>query len=162
MAHESEVPRSRYRKDVGDIEKESSAEAQSGRSLQDRSSSIATSAPPVRQTTSTTPEDDDPHEYPEGGLEAWLVVLGSWSGMAASFGLVNSVGTLQAYLSTHQLAAYDPSSVGWIFSIYLAIAFFCGIQIGPIFDAKGPRALIAAGSMLLVGGTFALAESRGE
>lgn len=27
--------------------------------------------------------------YPEGGLQAWLVVLGSFSGMLAAFGLMN-------------------------------------------------------------------------
>jgi hypothetical protein len=28
--------------------------------------------------------------YPEGGLEAWLVVLGSFTGTVASFGFMNS------------------------------------------------------------------------
>ncbi|KAL9598394.1 MAG: hypothetical protein Q9179_003922 [Wetmoreana sp. 5 TL-2023] len=44
--------------------------------------------------------------YPEGGRRAWLVVLGSFSGMVASFGLLNTIGTFQAYLSTHQLAHF--------------------------------------------------------
>ncbi|GAW22118.1 hypothetical protein ANO14919_116530 [Xylariales sp. No.14919] len=30
--------------------------------------------------------------YPEGGLRAWLVVLGAWSGLAASLGVYNSTG----------------------------------------------------------------------
>ncbi len=97
--------------------------------------------------------------YPEGGLAAWLVVFGSFSGMTAGFGLMNTVGTYQAYLSTHQLATSSPSLVGWIFSIYIFLAFFCGVQIGPVFDAKGPRWLVFAGSVCLVGGTFAFAES---
>ena len=99
------------------------------------------------------------HSYPEGGIQAWLVVFGSFTGMTAGFGLMNTVGTFQAYLSTHQLADYSPSLVGWIFSIYIFLAFFCGVQIGPIFDAKGPRWLVLAGSVSLVGGTFAFAES---
>ena len=98
-------------------------------------------------------------EYPEGGLAAWLVVFGSFSGMTAGFGLMNTVGTYQAYLSTHQLSTSSPSLVGWIFSIYIFLAFFCGVQIGPVFDAKGPRWLVFAGSVCLVGGTFAFAES---
>lgn len=97
--------------------------------------------------------------YPEGGLAAWLVVFGSFIGMTAGFGLMNTVGTFQAYLSTHQLADSSPSLVGWIFSLYIFLAFFCGVQIGPIFDAKGPRWLVFAGSVCLVGGTFAFAES---
>lgn len=62
--------------------------------------------------------------------------------------LMNSIGTFQAYLSTNQLAGMSESSIGWIFGIYAFLAFFCGIQIGPVFDAKGPRWLILAGSAL--------------
>ncbi|KAL8727467.1 MAG: hypothetical protein Q9181_005707 [Wetmoreana brouardii] len=97
--------------------------------------------------------------YPEGGLRAWLVVLGSFSGMVASFGLMNTVGTFQAYLSTHQLAHESPSAVGWILSIYIFLAFGCGLQIGPIFDAKGPRWLVFGGTVCLVVGMIGISES---
>ena len=97
--------------------------------------------------------------YPEGGLRAWLVVFGSFSGMFACFGLMNTVGTIEAYVSTHQLADYDPSAVGWLFSTYIFFSFFCGLQVGPIFDAKGPRLLIFLGSVFIVAGTLGLANS---
>ncbi|CAL8584491.1 hypothetical protein XPA_010084 [Xanthoria parietina] len=97
--------------------------------------------------------------YPEGGLRAWLVVLGSFSGMLASFGLMNIVGTFQAYLTTHQLANESPSTVGWIFSIYVFLAFGCGLQIGPIFDRKGSRWLVLAGTVCLVVGMIGVSES---
>ena len=103
----------------------------------------------------------DDNTYPEGGLAAWLVVFGSFSGMVASFGVLNTVGTFQAYLSTHQLAKHSPSSIGWIFSIYAFLTFFCGVQIGPVFDAKGPRWLVAAGSLFLFAGMMGVAESTG-
>ena len=35
-------------------------------------------------------ENDDKF-YPEGGLRAWLVVFGSFCGMTASFGIMNTV-----------------------------------------------------------------------
>ena len=95
--------------------------------------------------------------YPEGGLRAWLVVFGSFSGMTASFGVLNMSGTFQAYLSTHQLANESPSNIGWIFSLYAFLTFFCGVQIGPVFDAKGPRWLVAAGSVFLFAGMMGLA-----
>ncbi len=101
----------------------------------------------------------DDHTYPEGGVAAWLVVFGSFSGMVASFGILNSVGTFQAYLSTHQLAQHSPSSIGWIFSLFAFLTFFCGVQIGPVFDAKGPRWLVAAGSIFLFAGLMGVAES---
>ena len=108
----------------------------------------------------TTPQDQaGEHTFPEGGLRAWLVVLGSFSGMTASFGILNSAGAFQAYLSTHQLVHESPSAVGWIFSLYAFLTFFCGVQIGPIFDAYGPRWLVFAGTVCLVGGMMGVAES---
>ena len=109
-----------------------------------------------------TQSQDQVDKYPEGGLRAWLVVLGSFSGMTASFGIANSVGTFQAYLSSHQLAHDSPSSVGWIFSLYAFLTFFCGVQVGPIFDAYGPRWLVFAGTVCLVGGMMGVAESTSE
>ncbi|MCJ1404250.1 hypothetical protein MMC11_007475 [Xylographa trunciseda] len=103
--------------------------------------------------------DTDEVTYPEGGLRAWLVVFGAFCGMLAAFGLANAVGTYQAYLSTNQLANYDESTIGWIFSIYVFLAFFGGVQIGPVFDAKGPRWLILAGSVCLVAAVMGLAEA---
>ncbi|KAL8816534.1 MAG: hypothetical protein Q9223_004469 [Gallowayella weberi] len=97
--------------------------------------------------------------YPEGGLRAWLVVFGSFCGMLASFGLMNIVGTFQAYLSTHQLANASPSAVGWIFSIYVFLAFGCGLQIGPVFDRKGPRWLVFAGTVCIVVGVIGVGNS---
>ncbi|KAF2753139.1 MFS general substrate transporter [Pseudovirgaria hyperparasitica] len=93
---------------------------------------------------------NDEITYPEGGLRAWLVVFGSFCGMFASFGMMNTQGVFQAYLFEHQLSEYSESAIGWIFSVYTFLSFFCGIQIGPIFDAKGPRLLIFSGSVLIV------------
>ncbi|KAL8939555.1 MAG: hypothetical protein Q9216_003286 [Gyalolechia sp. 2 TL-2023] len=97
--------------------------------------------------------------YPDGGWPAWLVVLGSFSGMLASFGLMNTIGTFQAYLITHQLADVSPSAVGWIFSIYAFLSFACGLQIGPVFDAKGPRWLVFGGTVCLVLSMVGVSES---
>lgn len=94
--------------------------------------------------------------YPEGGLRAWLVVFGSFSGMLAAFGMMNTIGAFQAYLSTHQLRDYSQGTIGWIFSLYVFLAFFCGIQIGPVFDAKGPRLLVFAGTIFLLASSFLL------
>ncbi len=88
--------------------------------------------------------------YPEGGTKAWLVVLGSWCGLLASIGMTNIMGSYQNYISENQLADYDESTVGWIFSLYTFLAFFCGVYVGPIFDKYGPRWLVLAGSMCIV------------
>ena len=94
--------------------------------------------------------DADGNTYPEGGLEAWLVVFGCFLGLCGSLGLVNSIGTFQAYIEDHQLKDYSSGNVGWIFSMFAFLTFFCGVQIGPVFDAKGPRFLILAGAILII------------
>ncbi len=96
------------------------------------------------------PNPEDEQTYPEGGSRAWAVAFGSFCGMLAGFGMMNTVGTFQAYLSTHQLSNYSEGNIGWIFSLYVFLSFFCGILIGPIFDAKGPRLLVFLGSISLL------------
>lgn len=98
----------------------------------------------------TSSKDETGDKYPEGSLKGWLCVFGSFIGLLASLGLVNSLGSFQAYLETHQLQEYDPGKVGWIFSVYTFLTFFCGILIGPIFDARGPRLLVLLGSTLIL------------
>jgi MFS family permease len=94
--------------------------------------------------------------YPEGGLGAWSVVLGSFLGLIASLGMMNTVGIYHAYIAEHYLQDYSESTISWIFSVYVFLSFFCGLQIGPIFDAHGPRLLVLAGSILLCLSNFLL------
>lgn len=67
------------------------------------------------QVSPSSRSDEDDTIYPEGGLQAWLVVFGSWGGMAVAFGYVNTIGTFNAYLGQHQLRDYDASTISWIF-----------------------------------------------
>lgn len=73
------------------------------------------------------PKDND---YPEGGLQAWSVVLGAWCAMVPSMGLLNSLGILHAWTSTHQLKDYSESSTGWIFGAYGFFLYLAGAQAG--------------------------------
>lgn len=101
----------------------------------------------------------DPREegvFPEGGTAAWLSLLGCFCAWMAAFGLMNTTGTFQAYLEVHQLAVYSASDIGWIFGLYFFVAFVTGVQIGPIFDALGPRLLTAVGSVCLIACMFLL------
>ncbi len=94
--------------------------------------------------------DQDEPAFPEGGLEAWLVVAGSFCTMFSVFGLINTAGIFEMWFATHQLATYTPSQISWVFSLYLFLVFFVGIQVGPLFDQYGPRYLVAVGSVLMV------------
>ncbi|KAF3404995.1 Riboflavin transporter MCH5 [Talaromyces pinophilus] len=94
--------------------------------------------------------------FPEGGRESWLVAIGSWCSMTAALGMVNSVGVLEAFVSTNILTSSSTDSTGWIFGIYVFVSYFCGVQVGPIFDARGPRELMLVGTVFLLVGTFTL------
>lgn len=69
-------------------------------------------------------------EYPEGGLRAWMVVLGAWCAMIPSMGMLNSLAILEAWLSEHDLQGIPKSTTGWVLSTYAFFLFFCGAQIG--------------------------------
>lgn len=104
--------------------------------------------PPDNASLLLTPEDEV--TYPEGGLTAWLVVLGGWCGMFCSLGIANTLATFQAYISENQLSSYSSSQIGWIFSIWTFLTFVCGIYVGPLFDVYGPRWLVLPGSICVV------------
>ena len=89
----------------------------------------------------------NPADFPDGGFEAWTVVLGGWCCLFCSFGWINCVGIFQDYYQTHQLKSYPPSTVAWIPSLEIFMMFFGGTFMGKVFDSYGPR-------YLLLGGTF--------
>nr|POF11447.1 putative transporter mch4 [Quercus suber] len=100
--------------------------------------------------------------YPEGGVEAWLVVTGAFCALFLVFGIVSSTSVFQAYLSSHQLRDESPVKIAWIFSVNLFLTFFCGIYSGSAFDRSGPRILVAVGSLALITSMFLLGLCRGE
>ncbi|KAL4889645.1 MFS general substrate transporter [Aspergillus ambiguus] len=101
----------------------------------------------------------DRGSYPEGGFRAWMVVFGAWCAMIPSMGLLNSLGILHAWTSTHQLQGYSESSVGWIYGAYGFFLYFAGAQAGPIFDTYGPAYVILPGSVGIVAALICLSFS---
>ncbi|OQD94063.1 hypothetical protein PENSOL_c028G07857 [Penicillium solitum] len=97
--------------------------------------------------------------YPEGGRDAWLVVLGAWCGLTSSLGIYNTSGVFEVVISKVILPEASSSTLGWIFSVYAFVNWVCGVQIGPTFDAMGPRALMVAGTICTLVGIFTLSVS---
>lgn len=89
---------------------------------------------------------------PDGGLDAWLVVLGAWCGFFVTFGWMNSVGVFQEYYQQNQLSSYSSSTIAWISSTEIFMLFAGGAFCGKIFDSFGPRYLLLVGSFLHVFG----------
>ncbi|KAJ6496067.1 MFS general substrate transporter [Mycena sanguinolenta] len=72
--------------------------------------------------------------YPDGGLRAWLIVLGAFFSVFSSFGYVNSWGVFQAYYELDLLKDSTSSAIAWIGSIQTALSFGIAIWMGRLFD----------------------------
>uniref|UniRef100_L2FSF2 MFS monocarboxylate n=1 Tax=Colletotrichum fructicola (strain Nara gc5) TaxID=1213859 RepID=L2FSF2_COLFN len=130
---------------------------QNGHVTQEREQHEKSQQPPSVTTDAVLAPSE--HNYPEGGLRAWSVVLGSWFASFSALGISNTIATLHAYVGTHQLAGYSEGTIGWIFSTYMFLVFFCGIYVGPLFDKYGPKWLILAGTIGVVAAQMLLSFS---
>ncbi|ODM23145.1 hypothetical protein SI65_00734 [Aspergillus cristatus] len=106
-----------------------------------------------------TPADDATVSlaFPEGGWEAWKCLLGSSLLMFGSFGFEAAVGTIQDYISTHQLSDYSVRDVGWITAIFVFLTLFLGVQVGPLFDRYGPPLSVLGGVSSAILSTVSIA-----
>ena len=100
-----------------------------------------------------------PSPPPDGGFEAWLIVLGGWCTFFASFGWAVSIGILQSYYQEHQLEALSSSDISWILSTEIFVLQFLSPFVGHIFDSYGPRYLLLGGTVIHVFGMMMLSLS---
>ncbi|KAJ3999854.1 major facilitator superfamily domain-containing protein [Lentinula boryana] len=70
-------------------------------------------------------------DFPDGGLRAWLVVLGV---SRTLFGYVNAWGVFQTYYEETMLEGYSPSAIAWIGSAQYALVLFPALVSGRLFD----------------------------
>ena len=92
----------------------------------------------------------DFQDYAEGGIRAWLVVLGCWLALFASLGFMNALATFQAYITTTQSVRLSPGAVGGTIFGYASFSLLLGLYAGPLFDKYGPRWLLLAGTLCLL------------
>jgi hypothetical protein len=101
---------------------------------------------------STTTNPWDPNAFPDGGTEAWLVVLGAFCAMFVSFGWIGAIGVFQEHYQLNQLRNYSPSEVAWIPAVESFFMFIGGSWVGRMQDLYGPRWLLPIGTFLHVFG----------
>ncbi|KAJ5503916.1 Major facilitator superfamily domain general substrate transporter [Penicillium fimorum] len=111
-------------------------------------------AQPTEKSVAAGPAPASPAIDPplDGGVQAWLVVLGAFCGLFVSFGWINCIGVFQAYYEHHQLSELSTSTVTWITSLESFTMFFCGPVFGTLFDNYGPRWILLLGTILHVFG----------
>ncbi|KAF3763283.1 MFS general substrate transporter [Cryphonectria parasitica EP155] len=93
-----------------------------------------------------------PSDFPDGGMQAWSVVLGGFCGLFCTFGFVSCIGVFQEHYETGPLASYSSSSVSWITSTEVWAMIFFGIVFGRVFDVYGPRWMLVVGSLVYIFG----------
>ncbi|KAK0730858.1 major facilitator superfamily domain-containing protein [Lasiosphaeris hirsuta] len=91
---------------------------------------------------------------PDGGLEAWLIVLGATIVLVDTWGLINTFGVFQAYYEETLLKTSSASDISWIGSIQAALLCLVGLISGPLFDAGYFRHTLVGGLFLIIFGMF--------
>lgn len=92
------------------------------------------------------------NEIPNGGLLAWLQVVGAFFLFMNSWGITNTFGVYQTYYETALLQSQTASSISWIGSFQACLLLTIGVVTGPIYDAGYFNALLIFGSFLVVFG----------
>ncbi|CAL1704021.1 unnamed protein product [Somion occarium] len=108
------------------------------------------STPPSER--SSTPE----LTYPEGGLKAWLAVLGAWLVQFSTFGYTQSFGVFQDFYVRDFLNNKTSSDISWIGSIQVLLVLSIGFLTGYGLDRGYFYLLNTSGSVLLVFSLFML------
>ncbi|KAF8815618.1 MFS general substrate transporter [Phlegmacium glaucopus] len=101
----------------------------------------------VEPVVETSPPDPGP---PDGGLQAWLTVLGCSLVAFSTFGIVNAFGAFNDFYRANYLSNYSPTLVSMVGSIGVFVLYAFAAVTGPIFDAYGPRYMIPLSGIVAV------------
>ncbi|EME87960.1 uncharacterized protein MYCFIDRAFT_48210 [Pseudocercospora fijiensis CIRAD86] len=97
-----------------------------------------------------------PGPVPNGGVQAWLQVLGGWMLFFNTWGILNTFGVFQTYYESGALFTETSSNISWIGSIQAFMVLVVGAFVGPIYDRGHLRALLLLGSFMVVFGFMML------
>ncbi|PPR07866.1 hypothetical protein CVT24_005603 [Panaeolus cyanescens] len=87
---------------------------------------------PLHQDNESQPVG--PGDFPEGGLRAWLTVLGGTIVTFCTFGVVQSFGVYQDYYTRNTLQSLSASKISLIGSMQVFLVFAIGLPAGRWFD----------------------------
>lgn len=114
-----------------------------------------TKVEPSQQPSSPEPITPwHPSQFPDGGRDAYLCLIGAACCLFCSFGWLNALGVFQNYYQGHQLREYSPSDIAWIPSLQIFIMFLPGPLVGLANDNYGPRYILLFGMFFHVFGVM--------
>ncbi|KAJ3572830.1 hypothetical protein NP233_g2822 [Leucocoprinus birnbaumii] len=114
---------------------------------------LASSAKTEGQATGPPPTSAT---FPEGGMRAWIVVIGAWLLQFTTFGLVNAYGAFNDFYVREYLSDKSSSDIGWIGSLQVALLLGVAGFAGPLFDKGYLHLLVVPGSLIFVVCSFML------
>jgi MFS family permease len=120
----------------------------------DKTSDTTTPPPPPAASDPQPPAAPGPGPIPDGGLTAWLQVVGSAAILVNTWGVINTFGVFQAYYEMDLLRSHSSSEISWIGSTQAALLFLVGVIAGPLYDMGYFRQLLFVGLFLIVFGQF--------
>ncbi|KAF1951709.1 MFS general substrate transporter [Byssothecium circinans] len=112
-----------------------------------------------RQDTRSVAESQLPSP-PDGGLHAWLKVLGGFLIYINIWGFTLSYGTFQSYYTSTLLSTTSPSAISWIGTVQAWLLIVIGALSGPLFDLGYFRTMLCVGNFLVVFGIMMLSLSK--
>ncbi|KAI0887626.1 MFS general substrate transporter [Annulohypoxylon maeteangense] len=102
------------------------------------------------------PPRTGPPPPPNGGLVAWLHVLGGFMLFFNTWGILNAFGVFQTYYEGGAMFERSSSDISWIGSIQSFMVLLGGVFAGPIYDRGYLRHLLILGSFGIVFGHMML------
>ncbi|KAF9485166.1 MFS general substrate transporter [Pholiota conissans] len=93
---------------------------------------------------------------PDGGLRAWLTVVGAFLLQFCGFGYTAAFGVYQDYYTRVHITNASASAISWIGSINAFILIASGLYAGPLYDRGYFYHLLYGGSFLSVFSLFML------
>jgi MFS family permease len=113
--------------------------------------------PPSQPSNPPQSGPPNPHgAIPNGGLQAWLHVVGGFMLFFNTWGILNTFGVFQTYYESGQLFTKSSSDISWIGSIQSYMVLMVGFFSGPIYDRGYLRSLLLVGSFGIVFGHMML------
>ncbi|KAI1339734.1 MFS general substrate transporter [Xylariaceae sp. FL0016] len=106
---------------------------------------------PTQPSSTATP--------PDGGLEAWLIVLAGFLIFVNSWGLSSTFGVFLEYYRTELLPGTSASTLSWVGSVQSTFVTIIGLVTGPLTDRGLLRPVMIVGHFMVVFGMFMLSIS---
>ncbi|KAL6250313.1 hypothetical protein RBB50_002614 [Rhinocladiella similis] len=94
------------------------------------------------------PAPPPPVSPPDGGLRAWLQVVGCWLVFFNVWGTTFAFGIFQSYYLLYMLPGESSSTISWIGTVATYLLIVVGVISGPMFDLGYYRSMLFGGAAL--------------